>query len=344
MLSRLNALREEAQRAIAAADRSDQLKELRVKYLGKKGAITSILRGMKDVPPADRPKVGSLANEIRGELERLIAEKEEELAERALEERLKKEALDVTLPGDPRPMGSIHPLSALIEEIEDIFIGMGFEVAEGPEVEWDEINFEALNIAKDHPARDMQDSFYITPHILLRTHTSGVQVRTLRAREGQVPVRIIGPGKVYRRDEDDATHSHQFMQIEGLVVDSGVSMSELNGVLLAFARKMFGENQQVRLRPSYFPFTEPSAEVDISCIICGGEGCRTCKGTGWIEILGSGMVHPRVLEMAGYDSEKYTGFAFGMGVERIAMLKYGVDDIRHFYTNDLRFLRQYQSV
>ncbi|WP_054673488.1 phenylalanine--tRNA ligase subunit alpha, partial [Calditerricola satsumensis] len=255
--------------------------------------------------------------------------------------RLSAERLDVTLPGRPIPIGARHPLLQVIEEIEDIFIGLGFEVAEGPEVESDYYNFEALNLPKGHPARDMQDSFYITEEILLRTHTSPVQIRTMEAKGGAVPVKIICPGKVYRRDDDDATHSHQFMQVEGLVVDRGIRMSDLKGVLLAFAREMFGADVAIRLRPSYFPFTEPSAEVDITCVMCGGRGCRVCKETGWLEILGAGMVHPDVLRAGGYDPEQVSGFAFGMGVERIAMLKYGIDDIRHFYTNDVRFLEQF---
>ena len=270
--------------------------------------------------------------------------KEAVLEQELLQARLEQEKVDVTLPGRQPAMGAMHPLRRVIEEIENVFIGMGFEVAEGPQVEWDKYNFEALNIPKDHPARDMQDSFYITPDILLRTHTSPVQVRTLLEKEGQVPVKIICPGKVYRRDDDDATHSHQFMQIEGLVVDRGISMGELKGTLDAFVKALFGDEVEIRLRPSFFPFTEPSVEMDISCVVCAGEGCRVCKQTGWIEILGAGMVHPRVLQNAGYNAERYTGFAFGMGPDRIAMLKYGIDDIRHFYTNDLRFLRQFQSV
>jgi phenylalanyl-tRNA synthetase alpha chain len=344
MRDRLEALREEAASSIQAAESLEQLKELRIKYLGKKGELTSILRGMKDVAPEERPVIGGLANEIRSALEKQLNEKESDLQEAALKARLKKETIDVTLPGKRAPLGTIHPIQAVIEQIEDIFIGMGFEVAEGPEVESDYYNFEALNLPKEHPARDMQDSFYITPEILLRTHTSPVQVRTMEAKEGQVPVKIICPGKVYRRDDDDATHSHQFTQVEGLVVDRGISMSELNGILLSFAEQFFGMELETRLRPSYFPFTEPSVEMDISCVMCGGKGCRVCKQSGWIEILGAGMVHPRVLEHGGYNAERYTGFAFGMGPERMAMLKYGIDDIRHFYTNDLRFLRQFKTL
>ncbi|SDC57937.1 phenylalanyl-tRNA synthetase, alpha subunit [Melghirimyces thermohalophilus] len=344
MREKLEKLKQAAEEQIDAASSPEQLKEIRVKYLGKKGEITSILRGMKDLSPEERPVIGSLANQVRGQLEEWIQEKEESLQEALLEARLQEESIDVTLPGRPEPLGTVHPLNGVIEQIEDIFIGMGFEVAEGPEVETDYYNFEALNLPKDHPARDMQDSFYITPELLLRTQTSPVQVRSMESKEGKVPVKIICPGKVYRRDDDDATHTHQFTQVEGLVVDRGIAMSELHGTLLTFAEQIFGEKLKSRLRPSYFPFTEPSVEMDISCVQCGGSGCRMCKQTGWIEILGAGMVHPRVLERGGYDSERYTGFAFGMGPERIAMMKYGIDDIRHFYTNDLRFLRQFQSI
>jgi len=263
-----------------------------------------------------------------------------ELEAAALDAQLESETIDVTLPGRTVKVGNHHPLTRIIEEIEDLFIGMGYEVAEGPEVEKDYYNFEALNLPKGHPARDMQDTFYISEEILMRTHTSPVQARTMEKAQGK-PIRIICPGKVFRRDNDDATHSHQFNQIEGLVVGEDIAMSDLKGTLDLFAKKMFGEDREIRLRPSYFPFTEPSVEMDISCFKCGGEGCNVCKGTGWIEILGAGMVHPNVLEMAGYDPKKVTGFAFGMGPERIAMLKYGVDDIRHFYTNDVRFLEQF---
>jgi phenylalanyl-tRNA synthetase alpha chain len=333
MRQRLQALEAEATAAIAQATDLDDLRNVSVKYLGRKGELTVILRGMGSLSPAERPLIGSLANEMRVHFEQQLAEKENILRERAFNERFLLEKLDVSLPGLPVKVGSLHPLNQVIEQIEDLFIGMGFEIAEGPEVETDYYNFAALNLPQDHPARDMQDSFYITPDLLLRTHTSPVQVRTLEQKEGCVPVRIICPGKVYRRDEDDATHSHQFIQVEGLVVDRGISMSELHGVLLAFVQKMFGEGSETRLRPSYFPFTEPSVEVDIFHPV-----------KGWIEILGAGMVHPKVLEKAGYDAERYTGFAFGMGVERVAMLKYDIDDVRHFYQNDLRFLRQFQSM
>ncbi|MBN7453276.1 phenylalanine--tRNA ligase subunit alpha, partial [Mycobacteroides abscessus subsp. abscessus] len=264
----------------------------------------------------------------------------EEVKAIELKEKLKAETLDVTLPGRTLTPGHSHLLQQIIDEMEDLFVGLGYTIAEGPEVETDLYNFEMLNLPKDHPARDMQDSFYITEETLLRTHTSPVQARTMLEANGK-PIRIICPGKVYRRDEDDATHSHQFMQIEGLVVDESISMADLKGTLEVFVKQLFGETREIRLRPSFFPFTEPSVEVDISCFKCGGKGCNVCKGTGWIEILGGGMVHPHVLEMAGYDSSKVSGFAFGIGVERMAMLKHGVDDIRHFYTNDLRFIEQF---
>jgi phenylalanyl-tRNA synthetase alpha chain len=321
-----------------------QLDELKVKYLGKKGLLTEILRGMGALSAEERPVIGQVANEVRAAIEGVISAKQEEYRKAETANKLRAEQIDVTLPGRPAPLGSVHPLNKVIQEVEDIFIGMGYQVAEGPEVEQDYYNFEALNLPKNHPARDMQDSFYITEEILMRTHTSPVQVRTMERMKGEVPVKVICPGKVYRRDDDDATHSHVFTQIEGLVIDRGIRMSDLKGTLLQFVREMFGRKTKIRMRPSFFPFTEPSAEVDVTCMMCGGSGCRTCKQSGWLEILGSGMVHPRVLEMSGYDPNVYSGFAFGMGVERIAMLKYGIDDIRHFYMNDLRFLRQFARV
>jgi len=341
MKERLEALKEEALRELDRASGLPELAELRVKYLGKKGALTEILRGMGGLSAEERPVVGQIANEVRTAIESVIAGRQEAFQREETEMRLRAETIDVTLPGRPAPQGSIHPLNKVIQEIEDIFIGMGYTVAEGPEVEQDYYNFEALNLPKNHPARDMQDSFYITEEILMRTHTSPVQVRTMERMKGEVPVKIICPGKVYRRDDDDATHSHVFTQIEGLVIDRGIRMSDLKGTLLQFVQEMFGRETQIRMRPSFFPFTEPSAEVDVSCMMCRGGGCRVCKHTGWLEILGSGMVHPRVLEMSGYDPREYSGFAFGMGVERIALLKYGIDDIRHFYMNDLRFLKQF---
>jgi phenylalanyl-tRNA synthetase alpha chain len=341
MQERLKELQTEALEKISTTADLKELNDIRVSYLGKKGPITEVLKGMGKLSAEERPKMGALANEVRDSIAAGIEEKQKHLEEAAVQEKLAAEKIDVTLPGRPVKSGNHHPLTRIIEEIEDLFIGMGYTVAEGPEVEKDYYNFEALNLPKGHPARDMQDSFYITEDILLRTHTSPVQARTMEKHGGKGPVKIICPGKVYRRDNDDATHSHQFMQIEGLVVDENVRMTDLKGTLEVFAKKMFGDDREIRLRPSFFPFTEPSVEMDISCKICGGKGCSVCKGTGWIEILGAGMVHPNVLEMAGFDSKKYTGFAFGMGPERIAMLKYGVDDIRHFYTNDVRFLKQF---
>ncbi len=344
MKEKLEALKKAALEELESAGGLQALNELRIKYLGKKGPLTEILRGMGALSAEERPVIGQVANDVRSAIEGILNRKTEVLEQAATDNRLSGETIDVTLPGRKRPEGTIHPLSKVIQDIEDIFLGMGYKVAEGPEVEQDYYNFEALNLPKNHPARDMQDSFYITEDILLRTHTSPVQVRTMEKMKGEVPLKVICPGKVYRRDEDDATHSHQFTQIEGLVVDKGIRMSDLKGTLLQFAREMFGPDVNVRLRPSFFPFTEPSVEVDISCYQCGGDGCRMCKQSGWIEILGAGMVHPRVLEMGGYDPSVYSGFAFGMGPDRIALLKYGVDDIRHLYTNDLRFLRQFGRI
>lgn len=340
MAEQLTQLKQEALDKIQAAQDVKQLNDVRVAYLGKKGPITDLLKGMGKLPAEERPKMGALVNEVRGEVQEVLEARMVELEELAVEAQLAKETIDVTLPGRTVKVANAHPLTRVIEEIEDLFIGMGYEIEEGPEVEKDYYNFEALNLPKGHPARDMQDTFYISEEILLRTHTSPVQARTMERKQGS-SIKIICPGKVFRRDNDDATHSHQFNQIEGLVVGENIRMSDLKGTLDLFAKKMFGDEREIRLRPSYFPFTEPSVEMDISCFKCGGEGCNVCKGTGWIEILGAGMVHPNVLEMAGYDSKKVTGFAFGMGPERIAMLKYGVDDIRHFYTNDVRFLEQF---
>ncbi|WP_147803438.1 phenylalanine--tRNA ligase subunit alpha [Alkalicoccus halolimnae] len=341
MLERLQELHDEAVTRTAQAETLKELQEVRVAYLGKKGPITEVMKSMGRLSTEERPVVGQKANEVRESVQALIEEKEKTLEEAQVLEQLKQESIDVSLPGRPVSKGSRHPLTSVVERIEDVFIGMGFQVAEGPEVETDYYNFESLNLPKHHPARDMQDTFFITPDLLLRTQTSPVQTRTMEKHEGRGPVKIVCPGKVYRRDEDDATHSHQFMQIEGLVVDEGIRMSDLKGIFEAFVKSYFGEDRDIRLRPSFFPFTEPSAELDISCAMCGGRGCRTCKGSGWIEVLGAGMVHPNVLEMGGFDPEKYSGFAFGMGVERFAMLKYGIDDIRHFYTNDTRFLEQF---
>ncbi|WP_091499908.1 phenylalanine--tRNA ligase subunit alpha [Amphibacillus marinus] len=344
MKEKLQALRAEALTQVEQAETLNDLQQVRVSYLGKKGPITEVLRGMGQLSAEERPVLGELANKVRGEIAEELDRKKQALETAALNEQLKTETIDVTLPGRPVQVGGSHLLSDIVTEIEDLFIGMGFEVREGPEVETDYYNFEALNLPKGHPARDMQDSFYITEDLLLRTHTSPVQARTMGEYKGNKPVKMICPGKVYRRDTDDATHSHQFTQIEGLYVDKNVRMSDLKGVLNQFAKQFFGEEREIRLRPSFFPFTEPSVEMDISCKVCQGKGCSVCKQTGWIEILGGGMVHPSVLEMAGYDPNIYSGFAFGMGPERIAMLKYGVDDIRHFYTNDIRFLQQYHQV
>jgi len=336
----LKQLEQEALEKLQAASNLKELNDVRVAYLGKKGPITDLLKGMGKLSPEERPKMGALVNAVRENVTAQLEERVAVLEEQAIQEQLEKESIDVTLPGRKVRQGNRHPLTRVIEEIEDLFVSMGYEIAEGPEVEKDYYNFEALNLPKGHPARDMQDTFYITEETLLRTHTSPVQARTMEKKKGE-PIRIICPGKVFRRDNDDATHSHQFMQIEGLVIGENIRMSDLKGTLDALAKKMFGEDREIRLRPSFFPFTEPSVEMDISCFKCGGKGCNVCKHTGWIEILGAGMVHPNVLEMAGYDSKKVSGFAFGIGAERIAMLKYGVDDIRHFYTNDSRFLSQF---
>ncbi|GEN51853.1 phenylalanine--tRNA ligase subunit alpha [Halobacillus faecis] len=343
MKERLEELQQEALAKVEQADSVQGLKDVKVEYLGKKGPITEVLRGMGKLSKEERPVIGQLANDVRESIAQAIETKQTALEDAELEKQLEEESIDVTLPARPVKVGGPHLLTSIVEEIEDLFIGMGFEIKEGPEVETDYYNFEALNLPKGHPARDMQDSFYVTEELLMRTHTSPVQARTMGAKDGSEPVKMICPGKVYRRDTDDATHSHQFTQIEGLLVDKNVRMSDLKGVLNAFAKQMFGADREIRLRPSFFPFTEPSVEMDISCKVCGGKGCSVCKGTGWIEILGGGMVHPNVLEMAGYDPKEYSGFAFGMGPERIAMLKYGVDDIRHFYTNDVRFLEQYHK-
>jgi len=325
---------------IKKAANLNELNEIRIKYLGKKGAITSVLRGLGKIDVEERPKIGMLANEIRAKIEDLISQKISELKRQEKEKQITKEFIDVTLPGRRFCIGNKHPLTKVQEEIETIFLGLGFKIEEGPEVETDYYNFEALNLPKDHPARDMQDTFFISTEVLLRTHTSPVQVRVMEKTSPDLPVKIICPGKVYRRD-DDATHSPMFTQVEGLAVDERVTFSDLKGVLAMFAKLMFGEKTKTRFRPSFFPFTEPSAEVDITCVMCSGKGCRVCSHTGWLEILGSGMVHPKVFAMSGYDPEKVSGFAFGMGVERIAMLKYGIDDLRLFYDNDLRFLNQF---
>lgn len=320
-------------------DGKSDLEQIRVKYLGKKGELTSVLRGMGSLPADERPVIGQLANEVRQAIETALAERTQKMKERALELKLRSEKIDVTMPGKAPRMGHIHPLTLVQRDLEDIFIGMGFSIAEGPEVEYDYYNFQALNIPENHPARDTQDTFYITDKILLRSQTSPVQARVMETQKP--PIRIVSPGRVYRSDTMDATHSPLFHQFEGLVVDKGIAMSDLKGILETFAKTEFGEETRIRIRPHHFPFTEPSAEVDVSCFACGGKGCRLCKNEGWIEILGAGMVHPNVLRNCGIDPDEYSGFAFGMGVERIAMLKYHIDDIRMFYDNDVRFLEQF---
>ena len=319
---------------------SSALEELRVRILGRKGELTGLLRSLGQAPAEDRPKLGQLVNAAREKLEQAIEARAEQLKGAAKEARLKAEAIDVTLPGKTRSAGSLHPMYLVQDQLLSIFTGMGFEVVEGPEVEYDHYNFELLNLPKNHPARDAQDTFYIDDEIVLRTHTSPVQARVMTTRKP--PIRVVCPGRVYRVDECDATHSPVFHQLEGLVVDEGISMGDLKGTLDLFARKLYGEGIRTRFRPSFFPFTEPSAEFDVSCASCGGTGCRICKGSGWIEVLGCGMVNPKVLDMCGIDSKKYTGFAFGMGIERLTILKYNVPDMRYLYENDLRFLAQFR--
>ncbi|MDN3189313.1 phenylalanine--tRNA ligase subunit alpha [Enterococcus faecalis] len=341
--AQLEALRDNTLKEIAQVATLKELNQIRVETLGKKGPITEVLRGMKNLSPEERPVVGGFANEIRDLLTEAIEARKVVLENEALNAALKEESLDVTLPGKQMPQGTRHILTQVMEEIEDIFLGMGYQVVEGYEVESDHYNFERMNLPKDHPARDMQDTFYISDEMLIRTHTSPVQARTMEKHDfSKGALRMISPGKVFRRDTDDATHSHQFHQIEGLVVDKNVTMGDLKGTLEVMMKKMFGEDRKIRLRPSYFPFTEPSVEVDVSCFKCGGAGCNVCKHTGWIEILGTGMVHPDVLQMSGIDPTEYSGFAFGLGPDRVAMLRYGVNDIRNFYQNDLRFLNQFK--
>ena len=330
-------IRKEALEKIEAA--GENLEELRVQYLGKKGELTALLRGMGALSPEERPKMGQLVNEVREAIEKALAEKAASMREKLLEKKLASEKLDVTLPGASLPAGHLHPLTQVQRELEDIFIGMGFSIAEGPEVELDYYNFQALNIPENHPARDTQDTFYISDKVLLRSQTSPVQVRTMEKQ--RPPIRVISPGRVYRSDALDATHSPLFHQLEGLVVDKGITMGDLKGTLETFAKRVFGPETRIRFRPHHFPFTEPSVEVDVSCFVCGGCGCRLCKNEGWIEILGAGMVHPFVLSNCNIDPEVYSGFAFGLGLERIAMTKYGIDDIRLFYENDQRFLEQF---
>ena len=328
----------EALEAIQSAETPEALGDVRIRFLGKKGSIQALMSAMKDLPKEEKPAFGQQVNALKAEVSEKLEARRKELEAGALQEKMKQDALDITLPGEKLETGTIHPLILIQQELEDLFLGMGYTVAEGPEVEQDYYNFELANIPKDHPARDMQDTFYIDPNTLLRTHTTAMQMRELEKANGQLPIKLICPGKVYRRDDDDATHSHQFMQCEGLVVGEHITLADLKGTLEYMANTMFGAGRSVRFRPSYFPFTEPSVEVDVSCPFCNGKGCSVCKGSGWIEILGAGMVHPHVLEMNGFDPEKCSGFAFGVGLERVAMLKYGIDDIRNFYTKDLRFL------
>ena len=339
MKDRLKQIMDEAMAQIDSSDKLDKLNEIKVSFLGKKGELTSILKSMKDVAPEDRPKVGQMVNEARSKIEEHLEEKKKAFEQALREEKMKAETIDVTLPGQRIPEGHRHPNTKTLEEVENIFIGMGYEVVEGPEIERDYYNFEALNIPADHPAKDEQDTFYITQDILLRTQTSSVQVHEME--KGRLPIRMIAPGRVFRSDEVDATHSPTFHQIEGLVVDKNITFSDLKGTLQEFAKRLFGEDTKVKFRPHHFQFTEPSAEMDVTCFKCGGKGCRFCKGEGWVEILGCGMVHPHVLEMSGIDPEEYTGFAFGVGLERFALFKYEIDDMRLLYENDTRFLKQF---
>ena len=339
MNEKLQGIKEKALSQINAAENLEGLNEIRVAILGKKGELTSVLKSMKDVAPEDRPKVGQMVNEARAEIETVLEEKKTAFEKKAREEKMKAETIDVTLPAKKQMVGHRHPNTIALEEIERIFVGMGYEVVEGPEVEYDYYNFEALNIPANHPAKDEQDTFYINKDMVLRTQTSSTQVHEME--KGKLPIRMIAPGRVYRSDEVDATHSPTFHQVEGLVIDKNVTFADLKGTLQQFAKEIFGEETKVKFRPHHFPFTEPSAEMDVSCFKCGGKGCRFCKGEGWIEILGCGMVHPHVLEMSGVDPNEYVGFAFGVGLERIALLKYEIDDMRLLYENDKRFLEQF---
>lgn len=343
MESKIEELKKIAEEKIKNIQNSQELQDLKVQLLGKKSEISNLLKGLGALSPEERPKVGALVNKARTEIEEKIEKAEKKIKEKMLEEKIQKETIDITLPGTKIQRGSKHPVNRVIEEIEDLFVSMGYDVISGPELETDEYCFERLNLPQGHPARDMQDSFYITNEYLLRTQTSAVQARTMVANTEKTPIRMICAGKTYRR-EDDATHSHQFGQVEGLVIDKkerNVSLADLKGTLEIFVKKLIGKNCELRFRPSYFPFTEPSYEVDVSCFKCGGKGCSLCKQTGWIEVLGAGIVHPNVLKMNGYDPEKFGGFAFGTGLERLAMFKYGIPDMRYLYTNDIRFLSQF---
>lgn len=340
----LDELHQQGLQQIAAADSLTTLNEIRIKFLGKKGSLTQAFRQMGSLSKQERPQIGALANNVRNDLQQALDQAKQDLENKAVQQQLQAEKIDVTLPGKPRHMGTKHVINQVMDDIEELFIGLGYEVVNGPEVEEDHYNFEMMNLPKDHPARDMQDTFYITSEILMRTQTSPVQARTMEKHDfSKGPLKMISPGKVYRRDTDDLTHSHQFNQIEGLVIDKRITMGDLKGTLELTARHIFGQEREIRLRPSYFPFTEPSVEVDVSCFACGGKGCVVCKHTGWVEVLGAGMVHPNVLTNAGVDPKVYGGFAFGLGPDRFAMLKYGINDIRDFYLNDVRFLEQFQG-
>ncbi len=339
MKERLQKIKDEAIAKINLADSLDKLNEIRVNILGKKGELTEVLKGMKDVLPEDRPVIGQLVNDTRNAIETILDDMKNKLAAAAREKQLKEEVIDVTLPAKKSVIGHKHPNAICLDELERIFIGMGYEVVEGPEVEYDYYNFEALNIPANHPAKDEQDTFYINNEIVLRTQTSPVQVREME--KGKLPIRMIAPGRVFRSDEVDATHSPCFNQVEGLVIDKNITFADLKGTLAQFAKELFGEDTKVKFRPHHFPFTEPSAEMDVTCFKCNGKGCRMCKGEGWIEILGCGMVHPNVLRMSNIDPEEYSGFAFGVGLERITLLKYEIDDMRLLYENDIRFLKQF---
>lgn len=337
--NRLKEIREEALKQIQSSEKLEKLNDVRVGILGKKGELTALLKSMKDVAPEERPVFGQKVNETRQAIEQVLEETKKKLENAAREAKLKSEVIDVTLPAKKVNLGHRHPNTIALEEVERIFTGMGYEVVEGPEVEYDYYNFEALNIPANHPAKDEQDTFYITKDILLRTQTSGVQVHEME--KGRLPIRMIAPGRVFRADEVDATHSPSFHQIEGMVIDKNITFADLKGTLAEFAKQLFGPDTKVKFRPHHFPFTEPSAEMDVTCFKCGGKGCRFCKNEGWIEILGCGMIHPRVLKMSGIDPDEYSGFAFGVGLERIALLKYEIDDMRLLYENDIRFLKQF---
>ena len=338
----LEKIKNEALEAISKCEDEKALEELRIEYLSKKGKVPSLMQEMKNLSAEEKPKFGQLVNDLKNSVTDALESKKEELGSALLDAKLKAEKVDITLDAYSMRQGTLHPLTLVTNELMDVFIGMGYNVAEGPEVEYDEYNFTRANTPEGHPARDMQDTFYIDVNRLLRSQTTAIQMRVLEKEANNLPIKVICPGKVYRRDDDDATHSHQFMQCEGLVIGENITVADLKGTLELMIHELFSKDAKIRFRPSYFPFTEPSFEVDMTCHVCGGKGCPTCKGTGWIEILGSGMVHPNVLEAAGIDSKKYTGFAFGVGIDRLAMLKYGVSDIRELFTNDIRFLKGFK--